>query len=115
MHELSIVQEIVHAVEDGLRDAHVTTRVRVVRLTIGKLTAVAPESVAFYFELITRDTPLHGATLDIQETPIVVACGDCEKDSALEDLDFHCPACGSENTEVVRGRELFVDSVEVDD
>ena len=115
MHELSIVQEIVRTIEQGLRDAGAAGPVRIVHMTIGKLTAIVPDSVRFYFELITKDTPLEGAKLDIRDMPVAVACADCGRETEVEDINFICPVCGSMNTDIVRGRELFIDSVEVDD
>ena len=65
MHELALASEIVSicaARADG-------ARVIRVRLEVGRLAAVLPDSLRFCFDACTHGTPLAGAALDIVETP----------------------------------------------
>ena len=57
MHELAITQSVVDAVTERTGDAPVAG----VRLRVGRLSGVVPDSVRFCFDLVTDGTPLEGA------------------------------------------------------
>ena len=61
MHELSISSAIV---DTALRHAG-GRRVTRVDVTVGALRQVVPESLAFYFEIVSRDTACAGAELEL--------------------------------------------------
>lgn len=108
MHELSIAESVVEAVLERTGDRSVTT----VRLRVGRLSGVVPDSLRFCFDLATAGTALDGAGLEIEELDGAAHCRDCGRDFSLSDLILLCP-CGSADVEVRAGRELLVTSVEV--
>jgi hydrogenase nickel incorporation protein HypA/HybF len=108
MHELSITQSVVDAVLERLPD----TKIAGVRLEIGKLSGIMPDSVRFCFDLVIAGTSLEGARLDIDEPSGRAHCVDCDTEFAVDDLILLCP-CGSANVEVLAGRQLRIRSVEV--
>jgi hydrogenase nickel incorporation protein HypA/HybF len=108
MHELAITQSVVDAVLDRTGDRTVTT----VRMRIGRLSGIVPDSLRFCFELVTEGTALEGASLVIDEPGGAAHCRSCGADFALSDLILLC-GCGSADVEVRAGRELSVSSVEV--
>jgi len=108
MHELSITRSVVDAVLQRLPD----TRIAEVRLEIGKLSGIVPDSVRFCFDLVVAGTLLEGARLDIDEPSGRAHCVDCDTEFAVDDLILLCP-CGSANVEVLAGRQLRIRSVEV--
>jgi hydrogenase nickel incorporation protein HypA/HybF len=109
MHELAITQSIVEAIVAKLGD----TPVLGVRLEIGRLAGVVPDSIRFCFDLVTEGTPMAGAWLEISEPPGRAACRDCTEVSDVDSLIVLCPKCGSADVEVLSGRELRIESVEV--
>jgi hydrogenase nickel incorporation protein HypA/HybF len=108
MHELSITQSVVDAIAERMDGATVTS----VRLEIGKLSGVVPDSVRFCFDVICAGTSLEGATLDIVEPPGLAQCRDCGEEFQLNDMIMLCP-CGSANVRVLAGQQLRIKSVEV--
>jgi hydrogenase nickel incorporation protein HypA/HybF len=114
MHELSIAENILQIVGDSL-SASGGGRLKSVKLRIGELVGVIPDSLEFCFTAITRGTPMEDAKLEIERTRIVAHCADCGADSAVEGLMFSCPACGSVDMNVISGNELQVVEIEVDD
>ncbi len=108
MHELSIAESVVEAVLERTGDTQVTC----VRLTVGKLSGVVPDALMFCFELATTGTALEGATLEIVEVSGQAHCRSCDTKFQKDDLILLCE-CGSADVEVVSGRELSVNSVEV--
>jgi hydrogenase nickel incorporation protein HypA/HybF len=108
IHELSITQSVVDAIVERMGDATVVG----VRLEIGKLSGVVPDSVRFCFDVLCTGTPLEGARLDILEPPGQARCRDCGAEFTAHDLILLC-TCGSANVEVLDGRQLKIKSVEV--
>lgn len=108
MHELSITQSVVDAVLERLPD----TPIAGVRLEIGKLSGIVPDSVRFCFDLVVEGTPLQGARLDIDEPGGRGRCVDCGTEFEVADQFLLCP-CGSANVEVLAGQQLRIRSVEV--
>ena len=73
MHELSIAQGIVTLVDEAARGR----RIARVNVEIGAMSGVAPDAVAFSFDLVTQGTCAEGAKLNIIEIPATARCEDC--------------------------------------
>ena len=108
MHELSITRSVVDAVLQRLPD----TRIAEVRLEIGKLSGIVPDSVRFCFDLVVAGTLLEGARLDSDEPGGRAHCAECDAEFDIDDPILLCP-CGSANGEVLAGKQLRIRSVEV--
>lgn len=113
MHELSIARNVVEVAAEAVRGAGGGTALTV-RLRIGVLSGIAPEALAFCYDVVTRGTPLEGSRLVMQTAPVVLYCAACAREVAIADpCRLACPACGTPTADVRGGRELEVESVEV--
>jgi hydrogenase nickel incorporation protein HypA/HybF len=110
MHELSVSSAVVDTV---LKHA-AGRRVTVVSLRIGHLRQVVPDSLAFYFELVSRETLCEGARLEQEVVPARLRCEGCENEWDPEDAWFRCVRCGGAGA-VIAGDELEVESIEVEE
>ena len=110
MHELSVSS----AVLDTVLKHAAGRRVTVVSLRIGHLRQVVPDSLAFYFELVSRESLCEGARLEQEYVPAVLRCAGCEREWDPEDAWFRCSGCGGAG-EVIAGNELEVESIEVEE
>ncbi|MDN5856996.1 MAG: hydrogenase maturation nickel metallochaperone HypA [Pseudonocardia sp.] len=108
MHELSITESIVAAVTERMRDA----QVRRLRLEIGRLSGVVPDSVRFCFDLVAAGTTLEGAELEIDEPSGRARCRSCALEFDTTEVLPLC-TCGSADVEVLGGSELRIREVEV--
>ena len=119
MHELSIVTSIVETVTEtlaALPDSSRGARVLEVRLRVGALASVIPESLEFCWGIVSEDTPLEGSRLVVNLLPVVVHCAPCGQDAELEGVQsFRCPRCGEPRSDMRQGRELEIDSIEIED
>jgi len=107
---MSIAQSIINlAVEEAGRAG--LMRVAQVRLKVGRMSGVVPDSLAFCWELMTREGPVQGAELVMEEIPIQALCRDCGRRFPVEDFVFLCPSCGSGRTEIIAGRELTLSAI----
>ena len=113
MHELSICEGIIEVATTALAPlASPLPAVSCVTVRIGRLTAVGPDSLRHYFDLLTQGTVLEGATLVIEDIPIRARCADCGAGFEIEMLSFTCPRCDSGFVELLSGRELEVVSLD---
>jgi hydrogenase nickel incorporation protein HypA/HybF len=119
MHELSIVASVVDTVTEALAtlpEAAKDARVLEVRLRIGALASVVVDSLEFCWGIATEGTPLEGARLVVKTAPVVVYCARCDADVELEGVQsFRCPRCDEPSSDLRHGRELEIESFEIDD
>ncbi len=113
MHELSLAESVLQLIEDAAREqefAHVKT----VRLEIGQLACVEPESLRFAFDVVMRGSIAECARLEIVETAGQGRCEKCEQNFPLVALYEACPACGSYQVSVTGGDAMRVKELEVE-
>jgi hydrogenase nickel incorporation protein HypA/HybF len=113
MHELAITQSMLDLVLEQAQNAG-AKEVGKINLVIGEMTGVVDRSVRFYFDFLSRGTVAEGATLSFKVIPTTARCCKCGKDFRLGEFDWTCPHCRGNNIEIVGGKELFVESIEVD-
>jgi hydrogenase nickel incorporation protein HypA/HybF len=113
MHEMGIALQIIEIATASIPPDMRAARVERVNLKIGKLSAVVPDSLRFCFDIVSQDTPLAGATLAIEETPVVARCKECDARWSIAEPVFTCRACGSGSLEILSGRELDIVSIEI--
>ena len=113
MHELSIAHEICGIVIQHLPDN--CGPVKSVRVKVGKLSNVLVDSLQFCFEAITRDTPVEGAQLEVEEVPVTISCNHCGYVSDVEDFNYNCRSCSSQDVNLKSGTEMQVVDIELND
>ena len=111
MHEMSIAQSLLEIVLEESRQ-HQLKQVKTIRLQVGAMAAVVPESLTFCFELLSQDTIASGALLEIETIPVVARCSECDIVFEVENQIFLCPRCDGPTLDLVSGRELSLVSIE---
>jgi len=116
MHEVAIGQSLVAAVLEELRRHGVPPgALRVTHVVAGQLHQIVPEALASAYEVLTRDTPAAGSTLELRVRPLEARCPACGWHGAVEPPVFLCGACGAGGIELLGGSELYLESLEVAD
>lgn len=120
MHELSIAVRLVDLAAERAAElggaGPAGIRVDAVHVRLGALAGVAEEALRFSFEVACRGTPLDGARLVVERVPVAVSCAACGAERVLDDpFRFRCPVCGGPATGVVRGREIELTALEVEE
>jgi hydrogenase nickel incorporation protein HypA/HybF len=115
MHELSIVEALIEQVHREMRRSGVEGKVVKLELSIGRLSGVHVDSVRFAFDLLSPETVLAGAEIAVHETKPTCRCNDCGKLTEVNDIVFHCPQCASEKIVIEGGRELLLQTINVDE
>lgn len=113
MHELSITENILSITLEKAEEAK-ASRVSRINLVVGELSGVVDECVDFYFTFISKDTIAAGAVLSIQHPPTQLRCRKCNTVYSPDGQDWTCPDCHEQNSEIVSGRDLYIESIEVE-
>ena len=126
MHEQSIVESLLAlALEKAEKEN--ASRILRIYLVVGEFSGVVEEAVDFYFSFLSENTIAKGAintncssfyakgaSLFYMRIPAQVRCRNCDRIFTPEKLNFHCPDCNEQQVEIVAGRELYIDSIEVE-
>jgi hydrogenase nickel incorporation protein HypA/HybF len=115
MHELSVVEALIDQVGRELGRAGEHGRVLRLELSIGRLSGVNCESVRFAFGLLSPGTPVEDAEITIQEPKAICSCHACNTQTEIDDLVVQCPRCASSDVTIEGGRELLLQSIEVEE
>jgi len=115
MHEMSVAQNIIDIVTQHLPQNNARS-VQTVTVKIGKMAGIVPDSLEFGFQVLASETPkFETAKLHMEFTPLVIQCGECNKDFEINEPFFICPDCSNTNVVILSGTELQVTEIEIDD
>ena len=113
MHEMGIATEIVRIVTESIPADIADPKVARINLKVGKLAAVVPQSLQFCFEIAAKETAAEGADLNIEEIAVSARCNACRHLWEISEPVFKCPKCESSDIEMLSGRELDIESIEL--
>jgi hydrogenase nickel incorporation protein HypA/HybF len=115
MHELSVTESILSIVIKHAEKHHVE-KVVTIHLKIGELTDLVDEYIQHYFDYLSKGTIAEGAVLNMERSPILFQCADCNTAfpvSLKESGKIVCSHCNSTRVTLVSGREFFIKHIEV--
>ncbi len=114
MHELAVTQGIL---DIAVKEADKKNGRRITRISIklGALSGMVPDCIQEYYDIISEDTPAYKARLDFDIVPAVIKCNECGSESEIKRYRLRCPVCDGNKVELIHGRELYIDSMEVYD
>jgi hydrogenase nickel incorporation protein HypA/HybF len=113
VHEVAVAQRMV-GIALRAADENGGGRVAAARLLLGTLTCVDPETLDFAFGVATRGTLAEGCRLEIVRISARLRCRSCRSEHERELLE-PCPVCGTLGGEVLAGRELRLDTIDVEE
>lgn len=116
MHELGIMTGVMDAVGKSAEQAG-ATRVLKVNLSVGEMTEAIEDALVFAFEALAEQREyalFSGAELEITMIRPKSRCLECGAEYEHDRFHMLCPECESFATELIAGRELQIDSIEVD-
>ncbi|MCI0494622.1 hydrogenase maturation nickel metallochaperone HypA, partial [candidate division KSB1 bacterium] len=87
---------------------HNITRVKSISLRIGRMRQIVPNALFFAFECLSKDTPLEGAEVKIEDIPIKGRCRNCDHEFILENWQENCESCGESQVDIIAGKELEI-------
>jgi hydrogenase nickel incorporation protein HypA/HybF len=115
VHELSLTQTLIEQVEKEVQRSGAKGRVTRVALVIGRRSGVNSDAMRFAFQMLVPGTLLEAARVHISEPNATCRCRACDARTEISELVVHCPACGSDDVFIEGGRDLVLQSIDVED
>jgi hydrogenase nickel incorporation protein HypA/HybF len=113
MHEQSIVESLLDLVLEKAQEANAEKVLRIY-LVVGELSGVEETAVEFYFGFLGQNTIADKAELFFMNVPAELRCKNCGNVFTFENRKQNCPVCDKNKVEIISGRELYLDSIEVE-
>ena len=113
MHELGVTENIVNIALAKAGDAQ-ASKVIQINLVIGEMSGFVPDCIQFYFDSLSKDTIAQGAVLHFELVPTQLRCRNCSTIFQPQDILWSCPKCRGQSIEISKGRELYIESMEVE-
>ncbi len=115
MHELAVTKSILKLALDTA-DRNGGGEIISIRLAIGEMRNLEGEWIQRYFDYISKGTKAEKAVIKVRKIPVVFLCKNCRKEftgNIKEDRKILCSHCSSFEYDLVTGRELIVEQLEV--
>ena len=114
MHELSVMRNILQIAVNFAKKQNADEIIRIT-VTAGTIVNIVPAYAKLFFKMIAKDTIAQNAVLDFNLVPAAILCSACGEKTQFEagNMLFICPGCGSDGVQLVSGRELRVESIEI--
>ncbi|NLT64981.1 MAG: hydrogenase maturation nickel metallochaperone HypA [Acidobacteria bacterium] len=113
MHELSVVESLLSLALKNAEEAN-ARRILSINIVVGDYTGVVEEAMSLYFGFLSKDTIAAGARINYTHVPAQLRCRDCDILLPLGRRDYRCPRCEGRRVEIVGGRELYIEAMEVE-
>lgn len=113
MHELSVMTYLLDTVEEQARKAG-ASKVCAINLVVGERASFVDDSLLFYFDFLTPGRLCEGAQLIIRRTPMRFHCAGCQHYYEPASGHFRCPGCDRPGQITSDGREMLIESMEIE-
>jgi hydrogenase nickel incorporation protein HypA/HybF len=110
---MGITQGILAAAIEAAEKEH-AAKINEIRISVGDLTEIQDFALQFAFETLRQDTIAAEAELVVNHVPPKSHCLQCDVDFEHDKWDLLCPTCHGFGCEIIEGRELRIDSIDID-
>ena len=113
MHELGITENIITIALDKASEAQ-ASKITQINLVMGELSGFVQDCIQFYFDSLSKDTIAQTAVLHFELVSAQLRCRNCSTIFQPQDTVWSCPECQRQSVEISKGRELYIESIEVE-
>lgn len=110
MHEAALCEGVLQVALEAAEGRPIQR----IKVRVGRLHGVVPESWQLCWEMVAHGGPAAGSEVELVELPARVRCLGCGTESEVSAPPFACTRCGGVRVEVTAGEELVVEEVEVE-
>ena len=110
MHELGILDAMIHTIEDVVREEGAEEVERIV-LDVGELSGVVPRYLEECWPAARYKTSMEETELEVCVVPGIVKCRDCGSVFNAMRSDMRCPKCEGQQMEILSGNDLMIKEI----
>ncbi|MHC4401628.1 MAG: hydrogenase maturation nickel metallochaperone HypA [Planctomycetota bacterium] len=114
MHELSVAQSLIEQVEREVERAGEAGRVTRLDLVVGRLSGVHADALRFALDTLSPGTIVENAEVHVTQPGAFCSCRNCHARTEIDELVSQCPRCASEEVLIEGGRDLLLESIELE-
>jgi hydrogenase nickel incorporation protein HypA/HybF len=114
MHEVALAQAVWKQMATEMA-SHPGCRLLGASLVVGRWSGADPESLEFALGLMAADSEWPAAVVHIRSEPLALRCRSCRHEFEPPEANLACPACGGTGAEPIRGKDVRLESLEIDD
>jgi hydrogenase nickel incorporation protein HypA/HybF len=111
MHEMRIAEDLSAIVLETAKKEKLL-KVTKVNIVFGQMVQIVPLIFEYAFSEAVRNSVAEGAELDIEIAEVKMKCVVCGNDFQVNKNHFACSFCNSTELEIIKGKELFIKSIE---
>lgn len=107
MHELGVLNALVHTVEGIVREEGLTEVEKIV-IEVGELSGIVPRYIEQCYPAAVYKTFMERTALELVVVPGIVKCRECGRVFNAAANDLSCPDCSGQNLEILEGNDMIV-------
>lgn len=111
MHELGVLNSMVHTIERIIKEEDCTTVQKVV-IEIGELSGIVPRYLEQCWPAATYKTFMEDTKLEMIVVAGIVKCKTCGRVYNAVYSDLSCPDCKSSDMEILQGDDMIIQKIE---
>jgi len=111
MHELGVLNSMVHTIENIIKEQHLT-KVHKLVIEVGELSGIVPRYLEQCFPAATYKTFMEETQLELIIIPGIVKCRSCGRVFNAIYSDLSCPNCSSLDMEILEGNDIIIKKIE---
>lgn len=112
MHEGAIVHSLLEIASD-IQEKEKLKEITKVKIVVGKFHQIIEEVMLTNFEFMKSEYKgFEKAILIMTERDVRVKCQNCQHEFTIDEPIFMCPQCDSFDTELISGKELYIETME---
>ncbi len=113
MHEYAVTQSMIKLALDEANRVG-ALKILEIRLVIGDLSTIIDDSVQMYFDIMSEGTIAQGAKLVFNRVKAQFKCRECGEVFEKPPQGFDCPKCGGLGMPTDKGKEFYIESLEIE-
>lgn len=110
MHELGILNSMVHTLERIVKEQDVT-KVHKIVIEIGELSGIVPRYLEQCWPAASYKTFMEGTQLELIVIPGIVKCRSCGRVFNAVYSDLSCPDCGGTGMDILEGDDMIIKEI----
>lgn len=114
MHEYPVAEQILKITLNTAKENKASKIIKI-SLVIGELSGFIGESIQMYFGIISKGTIAENAEITVKPVKSMLKCSSCGKYFERKKYSFECPYCGGKGNLSDKGKEFYIENIEIED